>query len=230
MWLFRIEPICKLILNYLEKKQKYFIFNCLSELNKELNLILKKYWKSYIIIPYGKELVKKKLLQLGFHDPEEFIFRLNENRGIIAGSFPLQCLLDENYLDEDNEKKSDIDIYYLDSNLRYPSLGSYIYFTQNLRWDNYKSYRSDETIKNNEKIINIKDYSTSKVTVQLINVTNPKEFIQNQFDLSFCKTIFDGEYLRIFDPITLQKRGYICSNKIKQLTDPNFEWCWSYSK
>ena len=69
LWLFRIEAICDLILSYLGKNKS--IFSCLSESNKELNLLLKKYWKPYIIIPNGTGLtiifLHKNQLKKGYY-------------------------------------------------------------------------------------------------------------------------------------------------------------------
>jgi len=47
-----------------------------------------------------------RLTDIGIPDVDEFINKLEQSNAIIAGSFPLQCLLNETYCD------SDIDIFF----------------------------------------------------------------------------------------------------------------------
>ncbi len=228
-WVIRIQPILQCILRYIKNRNTFF--KNLSLLNREFNQISKKYQRPYLIIPNGKELIRQRLKKLGFEDTDEFFYRMTECNGIMAGSFPLQCILNEDYLPEETKKRSDIDIYvnWPRYGAGYTPLGSYIFFTKSLREKDYQR-RGTNHITDGGQITRIEDYHIPNIDIQLMEVKKPKEFIIKHFDLSICKTIFDGEYLRICDPRTLQKFGYICKNKIKQLQDPKFkaEWLTEY--
>lgn len=125
----------------------------------------------------------------------EFCCKLKENNAIIAGSFVLSCLLDEEY------SGSDIDIYLKQTtdnceNSCYPvqPFESWLYELYISDKDsNFACYAAQYSFL--EEIEYVRDFGTSLTdkSIQIITLKcDPIDFISNQFDLSFCKLYFDG--------------------------------------
>lgn len=131
----------------------------------------------------------------------KFIKALKKSEAIIAGSFPLQCMLNEKW------KYSDIDIYY-----KYDNSNKYeIYNILKLSYKN--EYSSKDLYDNIKKYIaGVKYYilkSNNKyLVINFIETwNNPREIIED-FDLSFCRTVFDGKTVEIPRGI-FEKKGII---------------------
>lgn len=160
--------------------------------------------------PYFNQIVKSRLKETGVQNVDELMSILMKTGSVIAGSFPLQCLLGERY------DKSDIDIFCKGYNNKecsdimnergrvYPSIcdvDRYIFDTYGT-----KGIPSEYLI---EGILRSKMYTVNdKLRFNVIQVAfNPMNFVKNTFDFTFCQTVFDGLNLHFY-PLTLQKIGW----------------------
>lgn len=116
---------------------------------------------------------------------------------LMAGSFPLQCYLDEYY------EGSDIDIFCLSGNERYKDwvLKTYPNATKDA-----STYIISGVIETSKYRIN----ENTCINVILVDSKNLKKFIQESFDMTFCQTTFDGEILECYhEDLTKFKIGYV---------------------
>jgi hypothetical protein len=159
------------------------------------------------LIPYShvhRNVIVAKLEQWGL-DGEEFCRKIKENDCLMAGSFPLQCLLQEFYPD------SDIDIFIKDNkNMQNEIYGSH-HFTEFETWLFSKFGKSETTTDVLYGILRTHTYSfgsSIKINTIVVDTDNLHNFIANSFDFSFCQTIFDGINVQCFE-LSLKKIGYI---------------------
>ncbi len=159
---------------------------------------------------FYNRIIESRLKECGVHNISALMSILIKTQSVIAGSFPLQCILGEHY---DN---SDIDIFCLGTDRDtcdkimienhgvYPALceiDKYIYSTYSKKGQPNK-YIVDGILRS--KIYNI----TDKLCFNVIQVAyKPIEFVKNTFDFTFCQTIFDGNNVHFY-PLTLQKIGW----------------------
>lgn len=161
----------------------------------------------FVQSPYFNQIVKNRLIKLGVNDVNKLLSILIDNHAVIAGSFPLQCLLGEEYIG------SDVDIFYklgesVDKGRPEP-LDYFIYKSYNLKGIP-ESYLINGIIKTRKYKV------TDKLHFNLINtLKDPLVFIKENFDLSFCQTYFDGINM-YFRPLTLIKKGFIVSYPVKK--------------
>ncbi len=129
--------------------------------------------------------------------------KLIEFKGLMAGSFPLQCVLGETY------ENSDIDIFMRVSQKipqhQYNLFDNWIYETYGT-----SSSCHEYIIKG---VLNSRKYQiTPKICINLINVSDPdlKKFVKDTFDFSFCQVTFDGYKLDCpYPDLTLNKVGFL---------------------
>lgn len=154
------------------------------------------------------QIIQNKLVQQGANDVDNFISILIDTKSVIAGSFPLQCLLGEEY------ENSDIDIFCMGQKESWDErngrdkreicltkIDRYLYGTYGMS-GTPSTYMIDGIIRN--KYYKISD----KLVFNVVQVNkNPFDFVKETFDFSFCQTIFDGKVLH-FHPLTLAKMGY----------------------
>ena len=130
---------------------------------------------------------------------DRLIDRMKGENGEIAGSFPVQILLGDVY------DSSDIDIFFKSKEIKeYNKFSTWIFekfaccSSYNGSLYNHENIMSSRTYNVNEKL---------RLNVIYVNVENLEDHFTN-FDLSFCRTIFDGNELRYL-PDTLRKEGVI---------------------
>lgn len=159
---------------------------------------------------YYKPIIINRLNELGIHG-EEFCDKLNEHKCLMAGSFPLQCLLGDKY------EKSDIDVFIaLDPQISDDTIN---HFPKNQQ--KFSTWLSHEykvrcrpvnyTMKN---IVSSKKFHINKkacVNIVLVDTIDLHKFILTDFDYTFCQTIFDGQKLQ-FWPMTIHKIGFLSQN------------------
>lgn len=134
-----------------------------------------------------------------------FCQKVEEFKCLMAGSFPLQCYLDE-YFDD-----SDVDVFCLESNNWFKN---WITTTYPHIIATRSQYIINGVIETNKYHINAK----ACINVILVNADNLKEFVRT-FDFTFCQTIFDGQTLECYyADLTALKIGHLV-NQANQ-TDP----------
>lgn len=185
----------------------------------------------------AKKLVAEKLNNFGL-DGNDFIDKMKECNGLIAGSFALQCLLNEEYPNSDIDvfiKGNDPHAFYNINNItgeeviskKFTKFDTYLYekYAINSDSDNTsKAAPPSEYLVNGifkSQKYNIKNTTCtmgSEINIIQVN-SNPKDFIMNAFDLSFCQSYFDGEFI-YYHKDTLSKKGHICQiPECKDLTN-----------
>lgn len=153
----------------------------------------------------------KRLNDLGL-DGETFCRKIYRYECLMAGSFPLQCLLEETY------EGSDVDIFVARSRLEEQLKSkdeskvqqAVTKYTDIERWllDEYKA-KSRPSVYIIRDVICTRKYAIGKATVNVILVDTKclETHIKETFDMSFCQTTFDGITLKYHD-ITPKKIGY----------------------
>lgn len=183
-----------------------------------------------------------QLSSLGIPNPQEFIDVLIESKAVIAGSFAIQCLINEKY------EGSDIDIFHFPCPREvYSKINKYIYNGCDLDLDPHEhpstctctpctrivTKQSDDylidSIEKTSKII-VKFNTFKPITFNFITVREYDsdgdqvfktliDFILSDFDFSFCQTWFDG-YNMFYRRQTLYKNGWITNKPIVKETRP----------
>lgn len=140
---------------------------------------------------------------------------LQKNQGVIAGSFPLQCVLRETYSD------SDIDFFFPSRARREVEKWFQKYCAGQKLGDPVGNYPKDHiTQRPGSQYYNMNQihsvykfmYKRACVNIIFVNTNNVPAYVEDSFDLSFCKTMYDGRCLRFSDD-TLNKIGQTCFNK-----------------
>jgi hypothetical protein len=162
------------------------------------------------------DLIIARLNEYGFNG-EEFCRQLQRTKTVMAGSFPLQCILGERY------EGSDIDLYcHRPPNVEYSRFGQWLYLqyypsftagtiilelvstdchTYTIKW----GYNIDV------KTYRLKIPTKEHLNIQIVILADERpieEFITKCFDLSFCQTRCDGTQLIIPDG-ALYKTGTV---------------------
>lgn len=133
-------------------------------------------------------------------DVHNFIKFMKEDGGIIAGSFPLQCILNEEY------ENSDIDVFIQVNESVFNQFG---FFTKLQTYLYSKGYDCKSCNYIIDGILKSFKYINGNVNINIVLINcNVVDFINNTFDLSFCQTHFDGDYT-YYEKYTLYKKGYI---------------------
>jgi len=175
-----------------------------------------EYKRSYVnelFLPLNKTNVLSRLGMLQLNG-KKLLMQIKKWKCLIAGSFPLQCLLNEFY------KDSDIDIY-----VKYNKDFDNIHPIEEWLCSYYKTcamdhhYMIDGVFKSTRYNLrtNIKEKrnSTVKTIVNIVIVKTKKsleQFIYDNFDLSFCMTIINGEGL-LYNELSKLKIGYVANTK-----------------
>lgn len=134
---------------------------------------------------------------------------LKKCNGVIAGSFPLQCVLRETYADSDidfffpvrarREVEKWFQKYCAGQKLGDP-VGNYPKGT-----DTGNPYYPMNQIHSVYKFL----YKKACVNIIFVNTNDIPQYVQSSFDMSFCKTMYDGRRIRFSDN-TLKKVGETC--------------------
>lgn len=140
----------------------------------------------------------ERLTDMGI-DGQELVDRMKQENGEIAGSFPTQVLLNEKYA------SSDVDIFFkaIDINV-FNNFSNWLFG----KFSCFSTY--DGSQENTESIISSRTYHINpklKINVIYVNIENLNDHFAN-FDLSFCRTIYNGDNIRYL-PDTLKKQGVI---------------------
>lgn len=177
---------------------------------------------------FSKKVIEKlQSLNLSLEDSIELIQKMREDNGIMAGSFPLQILINANYED------SDIDIFFKSDTLvpteiytkfnpdqivpriiyRYNKFSNWLFekFGIKSEWDSPEENNlQDNSQENSENILISRTYSLNdklKINIIIVEVENLYTHFEN-FDMSFCNTLYDGNTL-MYLPETLEMKGTI---------------------
>ena len=161
-----------------------------------------------------RQIVVNRLNSLGL-DGEMFCQKIKEAKCLMAGSFPLQCLLGETY------KGSDVDIFIARPKVFKTNGNPHddLNFMAKVRnFDIFEQWLFGRyRIKSKPNIYLIRDVICSRkyqitpdacVNIVLVDTDNLEKHIKTTFDLSFCQTIFDGEQLKYWE-MSLKKVGYV---------------------
>ena len=187
-----------------------------------------------IVKELGKRLIMKRLQQLKGIDANPFCKQLIQNECIIAGSFPLQCLLGENWQDSDidlyskhqckitpkdirhqpHRRAQPIEIYLWSLYILQPSLNCMQTYNKPLYVQVY-DYDGMPFIEY------YREYPICNKIIQTIIVEREdlEEYVRDEFDLTFCQIIFNGKEVK-FDQSWMdiaQKTGKVI--KINKMRD-----------
>ncbi len=159
-----------------------------------------------------RQVVINRLISMGLAG-ELFLTKMVEAKGLMAGSFPLQCVLDESF------DGSDIDIFFsvpakeilddhkMDKRKQFNEFETWLYQTYGTKSRSHTYY-----IRN---VLTSRKYQiTPKVCINIVKVNRSdlKEFVKTTFDFSFCQTTFDGQNLEYPCPeLTLNKVGFMAN-------------------
>jgi len=158
------------------------------------------------------DCIVDRLKLIGLNDPMTFIEKLIESKAFIAGSFVVQCLLNETYTG------SDIDIYVHGNTCPFNAINKYIFTGCGFNCDVLKQFDSYLIHDILSTSINVTIDGHDHVTFNFIHVDTEncgslEQFIFNSFDLSFCQTWFDGHDI-YYRPQTMFKNGWIENKSI----------------
>lgn len=192
----------------------------LGMINKNMaNIVFSYFRKEYIKLDSDfNQVFNQRLEALGF-DPIIFNNNLKKTNSMICGSYPLSCVLFEDYRYSsiniytrnigNNDQTSEID----DQN----DLDKYIKYNQNII-----DYYEDETLNYFRYMSGVKKafiYDMNSVRIRVIYI-DPEisivDFIDKNYDLSITKTFFDGDNMYINGQDTISKMAYISNSKINK--------------
>jgi hypothetical protein len=109
---------------------------------------------------------------------------LIKTNSVVSGSYPL------NYLTGNNFKSGDVDIY-VDSNNSDDPICKYIESIAGSTFVRHDSYWYER-----DRIVCVKNINYNDKTIQIIYLQNgivPSNYINDNFDFTFCKVIYDGD-------------------------------------
>jgi hypothetical protein len=191
-----IDPIATKTEQFAEKQEETKVHGWIGKVAGD-NL------NSSLVIDDYKAMIIDRLNKKGI-DGESFCEQLVNHKCLLVGSFPLQCLLNEEY------SGSQIDVFILTpiifcekKSLKMTPFDYYLYYNYNCApiSINCQIKCADGCLRYN---VNKDTY----IDVIQINAANLFSYIQTMCDLSFCRTYFDGDRL-IYTASTFNKRGYI---------------------
>jgi len=139
-----------------------------------------------------------------------FSHYLQNTKSMVCGSYLLSCLFNEEY------KYNYINIY-TNSDNKYLEEQFEFYLTKNKNYiDSYED-TARYNFKSMVDIDKIITYSMTNMKIRVIHI-KPKlsivDFVEENFDLSFTKTIYDGKNIYIYDKDTLDKIGNFSNKKL----------------
>ncbi len=192
----------------------------LGTINRNMTDIVSCYFHNqYIKLdPDFNLLLYQRLEALGF-DPIVFSNNLKRTNSMICGSYPLSCVLFEDY------RYSSINIYTRNTGNsnqygqidHHKHLHKYIKCSQNCL-DYYEDNTLDyfRYMSGVEKVMN---YDMNYIRIRIIYI-DPKlsilDFIDKNYDLSITKTFYDGDNMYLNGEDTMMKIGYISNSKINK--------------
>lgn len=161
-----------------------------------------------------------KYLKKFVDDPEEFCSKLKENNCVVSGSFILDCLYDTQFSNDIDifakvPNNDNIDIYNAPTSeyshfaqVDEKNFGFLIYLKKigaanintDVKFNRFNRNHNPHIVVNitRHSLFNTRNYELNNKKIQYIMTTkNPKDFIDNIFDLDICKNYFDGEKLYI---------------------------------
>ncbi len=150
----------------------------------------------------NKLLMANNLNKLGI-DGIEFCNKIKQYGCLMAGSYPLQCLLGESYPD------SDIDIFIKENSENVDIDNKYYYDFETWLYEKYP-VKSESTTYVIRDVIRSRKTQITKlglVNIVIVSTENLHQYINDNFDLSFCQTTFDGDNFK-YNELTLKKIGY----------------------
>ncbi len=162
-----------------------------------------------------ESLIKQRLTALGL-DADEWCRKLQEFGAIMAGSFPLQCILKETWAG------SDIDIFFHQEPVNEEPVNDILDYHPFEKWlyakYDYKSvsdgcYPLSKIRRARKTVLELNDHV---IVINTITVKNPcvRTFIHENFDISLCMIEFDGREVSIpYQELTLAKIGFINNDK-----------------
>ncbi len=157
-----------------------------------------------LIVKKGEKEIKTRLQRFLGDKYEQFMEIMNRTGCVIAGSFVLQCLLNEDW-------ESDIDIFVpieekiLERTDCYNPVSEIETFLfQNYKMDNYHAAeRYGHDIHENKikwiRTFERKNNHNFQVVLVEVKTGNIKDFIHENFDFDIVKNVFQEEILHIFD-------------------------------
>ncbi len=146
----------------------------------------------------NKLLMANNLNKLGI-DGIEFCNKIRQHDCLMAGSYPLQCLLGESYSD------SDIDIF-IKSNDDFSEFETWLYEKYAVK-SVVTTYVIRDVIRSRKTQIT----PLGLVNIVIVSTKNLHEYVNDHFDLSFCQTTFDGDTFT-YNELSLRKIGYIINH------------------
>ena len=129
--------------------------------------------------------IRDRLRVMGF-DPDEFIQKMIAQKAIIAGSIVLSCMLSEVY------PHQDIDIYLQTKQKGYRIVEPFEEYLFGVT--QYSCAKNGYSLLRNIKYTR----SFTKYLETIVLDMDPTKFVIQNFDLSFCKLIFDGYTIRFY--------------------------------
>lgn len=217
--------ISKLIYDF---KEIYITHSHLKEKNILLSFIKDKYIpsiQSSVIKPKLPKIInfeaasnnlRLDILQYGLGPL--FLHILNKTGSIISGSYVLKLLLNESYVNDD------IDIY-----CNYLSLDDILNFFKRNGIPYYVKRKNDSiyNMSGIQKIFTIHLVSTKTIPVKLQFIcleanVKPIEFIDKNFDFSFCKAYFDGSTIQLPPSVNISDISNMTGSITKSYMNKSF--------
>ena len=157
------------------------------------------------------DIIRYRLDLLGLNG-SEFLSMIKSTGAKMAGSFPLQCILNDVYY------KSDIDIF-IDSLGNGYSLFDLYMFKMHPEYQIEFEYFFKHIVKSRQYIV-----SKARINVVCLSC-DPTDFINNTFDFSFCQTYFTGDKL-YYHPDTLNRSGFLVNDPIITISSRHTRYIW----
>ncbi len=123
----------------------------------------------------------------------------------MVGSYPLQGLLGEYY------PGSDIDIFIKENTANNENNCPHEFLTWLCK--KYSVIFSESSNPMHGVVRSIKITKSKLVNIVIVATDNLQQYVNNNFDLSFCQTTFDGNTFR-YDDLSLKKIGYKTNQNI----------------
>jgi hypothetical protein len=165
-----------------------------------------------VVKPHNR--IAKRLTELGI-DGDLFCKKILEYQCLMAGSFPLQCLLDEYYHD------SDVDIF-VSQPVAHLNPDDREYHMKLRAFSEFESWLYDKyRVRAKAGVYIIQDVICSRryqinpklcINIVLVNTHDLEKFVLTNFDFTFCQTRFDGKEMK-YSPLSLKKVGHIVNRR-----------------
>lgn len=156
-------------------------------------------------IPLENTIIISRLNMMKLNG-ENMCRKMKEYKCVIAGSFPLQCLIGEIFTN------SDIDIYtHWENKDKSSPICTWIESNYNV-----KEKKEGPYIYSGIRRTVFYDLGSAIINIIEIEDVDVKGWIYNSFDLSFCMTMFDGTNL-LYGELSKSKIGYITNIKTEYI-------------